>query len=88
VLPDDEDEVPTSKEEGAERWREAMTRRFVEGRDEEFEYARVDADEGLDVLERREEEERWFDEEDPGWVDDGVGGRSAEERGETGVQDF
>ncbi len=61
-----------------------MRGRFVEGGDEEFEYRVVDEDEELDVLERREREECWFEDEEPGWVDEGGKGRG----GETGVQDF
>lgn len=81
VLPEDPDEVPRSKEEGFERWRDVMEMRFLKGEDEEFDYGKVDGSEELDEVERREEEERWFDEETPGWA--GEGGES-----ETGIQDF
>ena len=48
------------------------------------------------MLERRDEEDRWFDEEDPGWVSEGVedgdgGERRAEgvgKKGETGILDY
>jgi hypothetical protein len=79
VLPESEDEVPQSREEGEERWRFEMTLRFLRGDDEEFSYGEVDESEEFDVVERRENEERWFDEEEPSKV-------SGE--GETGVQDF
>lgn len=74
------------REEGFERWKFEMTVRFLRGGDEEFDYRDVDENEEFDELERRENEERWFDEEEPEWVEgeEGGGGTS----GETGVQDF
>jgi len=61
----------------------------VRGEDEDFEYERVDEDEEFDVLERREREEAWFDEESPEWVDeDEEEGDGKMLIGETGVQDF
>lgn len=62
-----------------ELWREFLRERFIRGGDEEFDYAGVDGDEELDVVLRRDEEDRWFDEEEPSLM----GGT-----GETGVQDF
>ncbi|KAH6674918.1 coiled-coil domain-containing protein-domain-containing protein [Halenospora varia] len=87
VLPEEEDEVPKTREEGFERWKFEMTVRFLKGEDPDFNYRAVDESEEWDVIERVEEEERWFDEEEPGWVDkeekagEGTGG-------ETGIQDF
>lgn len=86
VLPEDEDEVPKTKEEGEERWRKAMTCRFVQGKDEDFDYGPIDQDDSLDVEESREAEERWFEEEEPGWVNGAKENGSSEM--ETGVQDF
>ncbi|OBT65392.1 hypothetical protein VE03_06012 [Pseudogymnoascus sp. 23342-1-I1] len=86
VLPEDEDEVPQTKEEGMERWREAMTLRFLRGGDDEFEYGEVDGREEWDVIEREDAEEHWFEEEEPGWVEGS--GEDREKRGETGIQDF
>lgn len=86
VLPEDEDEVPKTKEEGMERWREAMTLRFLKGGDDEFEYGEVDGREDWDVIEREDAEEHWFEEEEPGWVEGSPEDR--EKRGETGIQDF
>lgn len=86
VLPEDEDEVPQTKEEGMERWREAMTLRFLRGGDEDFEYGEVDGREEWDVIEREDAEEHWFEEEEPGWVEGSPEDR--EVRGETGIQDF
>ena len=86
VLPQDEDEVPKTKEEGEERWREAMTCRFVQGKDGDFDYGPADQDDNLDVEERREAEEKWFEEEEPEWAN-GAKKRGRSEM-ETGVQDF
>jgi len=85
VLPEEEDEVPRSKEEGFERWKFEMTLKFLRGEDQDFDYKAVDEDGDLDEIESKEEEERWFDDEEPEWVEeegmDTVGG-------ETGIQDF
>jgi len=82
VLPEEEDEVPKSKEEGFERWKFGMTVRFLRGDDEDFDYGAVDGSDELDEVERREREESWFEGEEPEWVDE------AAKSGETGVQDF
>lgn len=92
---DDEDE-PQNKAVGEEMWRKEIERRFVAGRDEDFEeYDDVDGgkwDDGAE--EEREEEEKWFDEEEERWVsedlddDDGKLGKERGLKGETGVQDF
>lgn len=81
MLPEDDDEVPTTKEEGLERWKFEMTVRFLRGEDPDFEYGAVDGSEEYDDVEKREEEERWFDGETPEWE------RTPRES-ETGVQDF
>lgn len=96
---DDEDE-PENRAEGEKIWRKEIERRFVAGRDEDFEeYDDVDDgkwDDGAE--EEREEEEKWFDEEEERWVseelddvDDGKLGKEKGQKGlkgETGVQDF
>ncbi|OTA93208.1 hypothetical protein M434DRAFT_21596 [Hypoxylon sp. CO27-5] len=84
---------PETKEEGRERWIEFLRRRFVLGRDEDFDYRTVDENDELDVIERREQEDAWFDDEDPGWASDAAedhgGGRPEKKlEGETGIQDF
>jgi hypothetical protein len=84
VVPEESDEVPQTKEEGFERWKVEMTMKFLTGEDQDFEYGPVDENEEFDVLERRESEERWFEEEEPEWIGEG----GPVERGETGVQDF
>ncbi|TVY75899.1 hypothetical protein LSUE1_G005488 [Lachnellula suecica] len=81
VLPEDEDEVPTTKEEGLERWRFEMTLRFLKGEDPDFDYGGVDTNEEYDDVEREEEVEKWFDGETPEWE------RTPRES-ETGIQDF
>lgn len=84
VLPEDPDEIPESKEDGLERWKFAMTLKFLNGEDEDFDYQEVDKNEEWDI-ERKEEEDRWFDEEEPEWD-----GKNPEEvkSSETGIQDY
>lgn len=64
-----------------------MTIKFLKGEDKDFDYKTVDEDEQWDEVERRESEERWFEDEEPEWVEDDemVGEGTG---GETGVQDF
>jgi len=85
VLPEDPDEVPKSKEEGFERWKFEMTLKFLKGEDQDFNYKDIDESEEWDVLEMSEEEEKWFDEEEPAWVEDNGVEKAS---GETGIQDF
>lgn len=83
----DNDIDPATKEEGRELWNEFLTERFVRGEDPDFDYAKVDNDEGLDAMERQDEQDAWFDEEEPAWA----GGDETDAtmlQGETGVQDF
>ena len=89
---------PETKAEARERWEEFLRDRFIHGKDEDFEYAKVDENDEFDVLERKDQEEAWFDDEDPEWVTDkgdqeedesGVGGRRERKiEGQTGIQDF
>ncbi|OTB01847.1 hypothetical protein M426DRAFT_323197 [Hypoxylon sp. CI-4A] len=85
---------PETREEGRERWDDFLRRRFVLGRDDDFDYRTVDENDDLDALERREQEDAWFDDEDPDWASDSAedqGGGARLERmleGETGIQDF
>ncbi|KAI1472435.1 coiled-coil domain-containing protein-domain-containing protein [Daldinia caldariorum] len=72
---------PETREEGRERWVAFLRRRFVLGRDEDFDYSAVDENDELDVLERREQEDAWFDDEDPGWASDGPEDRGGGEGG-------
>lgn len=89
-----------TREEGLEMWETFLRERFIRGGDEDFEYATVDDDDEYDVLERQDQEEAWYDDEEPEWAsdDDGsprnggrVNGRERVERmleGETGIQDY
>ncbi|EFR01435.1 hypothetical protein MGYG_04442 [Nannizzia gypsea CBS 118893] len=88
ILAEDADEIPTSKAEGEERWRYEMEMRFVKGADDQFEYGDVDGCEEYDDM--SEEQERYFDEQEPEWIVDDAGGGRGELAltGETGVQDF
>ncbi|KAI1392025.1 coiled-coil domain-containing protein-domain-containing protein [Hypoxylon trugodes] len=87
---------PETKEEGRERWDDFLRRRFVLGRDDDFDYQTIDENDDLDVMERREQEDAWFDDEDPGWASDSAGDQGGGDKfvgqreleGETGVQDF
>ena len=85
ILAEERDDIPTSKEEGLQRWRAEMESRFVRGNDRDFRYEDVDTNDIFDdeaTLEREREEE-WFMEEEPSLVEGGkVTG------GETGIQDF
>lgn len=76
------DQEAQSKEHGLLMWHEFLTDRFVKGGDDEFEYSQVDDRDDLDVLAQAEEEEQWYDQEEPSWHED------TERKGETGVQDF
>jgi len=87
VLPEDPDEVPKSKADGFDRWVFEMTIRFLKGDDPDINYKEIDENDELDIIELREEEERYFEDEEPEWV-----GEDAQEGetigGETGIQDF
>jgi hypothetical protein len=85
VLPEQEDEVPRDKEDGLERWKFEMTIRFLKGEDPDFDYKTIDESEEWDVIERAEEEERWFEDEEPSWVDEKTGNGTG---GETGILDY
>lgn len=83
--------TPQSKEEAKSRWIEFLTDRFVHGQDDDFDYDAVDLDDSYDVLERRDAEEAWFEEEEPRWAsepDDDKEHPRAVKTGETGIQDF
>lgn len=79
------DVTAADKEHGLELWKMFLEDRFVKGDDQDFDYGKVDEDDSLDSFERDEEQERWFEDEEPGWVADEQGKGRA---GETGVQDF
>ncbi|KAI7466602.1 hypothetical protein D0860_07970 [Hortaea werneckii] len=81
----DMEDRAANREEGAQRWREMMSLRFLRGEDGEFDYAGlVDGEDGYDDLdeERRQGLEDWLDREEAEFVGEGS------PRGETGIQDF
>ncbi|KAI9372583.1 coiled-coil domain-containing protein-domain-containing protein [Aspergillus egyptiacus] len=89
ILAEDRDEIPASKEEGEKAWRFEMTMRFLRGEDDDFDYTAVDGNEEYDDL--SEEQERYFDDEEPEWTVEGAEGESdmrSRLQGETGIQDF
>ncbi|KAL3493182.1 coiled-coil domain-containing protein-domain-containing protein [Aspergillus germanicus] len=86
ILAEDRDEIPGSKEEGEKTWRWEMTMRFLRGEDDEFDYTAVDGNEEFDDL--SEEQDKYFDEEEPQWLVEGEGDMKERLQGETGIQDF
>lgn len=92
ILAEEKDEVPANKDEGMQRWRKEMELRFLKGQDADFDYTSVDESEEYDDrgAEEREEEEKWFAEEEPEWmVGEGIDHPVATRlKGETGVQDY
>ena len=92
IVAEEKDEVPPSKEDGEQRWRNEMELRFLGGDDGDFDYATVDTDDAYDHkgLEEQEEEEKYFDKEEPAWIvtkaQDGEDGLQL--TGETGIQDY
>ncbi|KAL8939187.1 MAG: hypothetical protein Q9211_002853 [Gyalolechia sp. 1 TL-2023] len=84
IVAEDRDEVPGSKEEGQERWREQMEMRFLRGEDGDFDYGVVDQGDEFDgVEEGRERQEEWFEGEEESVGADGKGGNL---EGETGTK--
>lgn len=88
ILAEDSDDIPASKEEGEKAWQWEMGLRFMRGDDPDFDYKTVDENEEYDDL--TEQQEQYFDDEEPEWVVDDVRGEEARPRlqGETGIQDF
>ncbi|PGH05943.1 hypothetical protein AJ80_08255 [Polytolypa hystricis UAMH7299] len=88
ILTEDQDEIPTSKEEGAEQWRWEMEMRFLRGADHDFDYTTVDENDEYDDW--NEAQEQYFEEEEPEWmVEKAENGSMAQKlQGETGIQDF
>ena len=92
IVAEEKDEVPETKDEGMQRWRKEMELMFLGGADPDFDYAEVDRSEDYDdrVLQEREAEERWFEKEEPSWVEESEhdAGRAGSLTGQTGVQDY
>ena len=78
--------TPTDKSQAWELWKRIMGQRFVNGRDDQFDYSCVDNNERLDmgVFATQDIQEKYFDQEAAKWeVDD-----ASQIIGQTGVQDF
>lgn len=82
------DAPANDKQEGLDLWRAFLEDRFVRGRDDDFDYGRVDGDEELDVWEKEGVEERWYEDEEPSWVEGNGSNGRGERKGETGIQDY
>lgn len=80
---EDEDKVE-NKEEGIERWEDAMTRRFLAGGDDDVDYNTIDDNEDYDDAKEieREVHEAYFDAETPSAPAEGSSCT------DTGIQDF
>ena len=89
---EEKDEVPENKDDGLQRWRKEMELMFLRGADPDFDYKEVDGSEEYDdrVVQEREAEERWFEMEEPSWVEGSNQdvGRAEGLTGQTGVQDY
>ena len=93
VLAEERDEVPANREEGLARWKWEMEARFLRGGDDDFDYDAVDNNPEYDdrLLEERDAQDKYFDEEDPKFVageEATSRSKSNELQGETGIQDF
>ncbi|BDD59541.1 hypothetical protein MPDQ_001055 [Monascus purpureus] len=86
ILAEDRDEIPANKEEGEKRWRWEMEMRFLHGFDTDFDYRAVDENDEYDDW--NEEQERYFEDEEPEWILEGEGDIQSRLQGETGIQDF
>lgn len=83
-LEEDVAERVGTREEGEERWKDVMTRRFMRGSDGDFDYKVVDEREEYDDVDEdtRTAQEVYFGEEDEEFVGDGS------PQNQTGIQDF
>ncbi|KAJ5534239.1 hypothetical protein N7527_000493 [Penicillium freii] len=88
ILAEDRDEIPPNKEEGERLWRWEMGLRFMQGNDSDFDYKTVDENDDYD--DHTDEQDQYFEDEEPEWVVDGTRGDEARPnlQGETGIQDF
>ncbi len=92
IVAEEIDEIPENKDEGIRRWQKEMELIFLRGADPDFDYKGVDGNEEYDdrIVQEREAEESWFEQEEPSWVEDTDQdtGKAESLRGETGVQDY
>ncbi|OKL63950.1 hypothetical protein UA08_00674 [Talaromyces atroroseus] len=82
IIAEDKDDIPATKEEGQKRWQWEMEMRFLKGADYDFDYSAVDENDEYDDW--NEEQERYFDEEEPEWILED----QCKLAGETGIQDY
>ena len=93
-MAEEKDDVPMNKEDGLQRWRKEMEIRFLKGEDADFDYKAVDESTEFDdrSIEERDQEEKWFDEEEPAWAEEETNDENVDVNrsltGETGVQDY
>lgn len=90
IVAEEKDEVPLSKEEGLQRWRKEMEMMFLRGDDADFDYKIVDDSEEYDDrgVQEREEEDIWFEQEQPTWAGCEDGEEPKNLSGQTGIQDY
>lgn len=75
ILAEDRDEIPPNKEEGERLWRWEMGLRFMQGNDIDFDYKTVDENDDLD--DHTDEQDQYFEDEEPEWVVDSTRGDDA-----------
>ena len=80
----DESERAQGREDGWEKWRDVMGLRFINGKDEDFDYSSVDENDEYDdgAEEDQKRLEQYLDGEEAAFVGEGS------PVGQTGVQDF
>jgi len=93
IIAEEKDEVPPSKEEGEQKWSKEMELRFLRGDDIDFDYQTVDENEEYDdrAAQEREEQEKYFEAEEPRWrtfCTEEDSGFDRQLVGQTGIQDF
>jgi hypothetical protein len=88
IVEEEKDDVPMTKQEGRAWWVDEMTQRFLGGRDEDFEYAKVDGNVKYDPLElERDLQDAYFESMESDFDSDGEG-KEKVLTGETGIQDY
>ncbi|KAL8643982.1 MAG: hypothetical protein Q9226_007999 [Calogaya cf. arnoldii] len=86
IIAEEKDEVPASKEDGEQRWKEQVELRFLRGEDADFDYTKVDENDQFDAPEEaRDIQDQWFEEEEEAF---NAGALSSGLEGQTGIQDF
>lgn len=78
----------TNKSDGMDLWHVFLSDRFVLGRDDDFDYSTVDANDEYDTLARQDDEDAWFNDEEPSAVEAEIETAKSPRHGDTGIQDF